>query len=231
MPTTFRVETMLEGISARDYVVERDSTAFRELAMQHLALRKMQFYDDEAPTAKTSTASTTQRLATRPSTGYIPSKFVDWLTGDQLEFVDHITYDRAHLPNKDGTYQLSVQCMVPWLAKRADIHVVLRFEPVGEQCCRQVLEGTVAIKIPGVGRMAEPLIINGLRQAYASLPKLVTQWVTLKTQALQEGRANILTQGVPLAVLDMLQGHSRAPLQCCVQGPCMDAPEEATVAA
>lgn len=223
MPTTFRVEAVFEGISCRDYVIERDSTAFRDLAKQHLALRKMEFYDDKI--SAEGSGISIQRLATRP-TGYIPSKFVDWLTCDQLEFVDHITYDPANLPSSaDGAYQLSVQCMVPWLAKRADIHLTLRFEPTGEQRCRQVLEGTVAIKIPGVGRIAEPLIINGLRQAYADLPKLVAQWVTFRSAALADRRTHVLTQGVPLPVLALL-GVAAPPLPCSKVDSEHQAPEQ-----
>lgn len=234
MPTQFRVEALLNGISAADYVVERDSDAFRALAQQHLSLRKMEFLADDAQHSPAS--ASVLRLATRPSTGttytplptplptppnyplhhptthhhltgYIPGKFIDYLTGDQLEFVDHITYDPNNLPCADGSYQLNVCCMLPWLSKRADIHVALRFEHVSPTCCRQVLEGRIAIKIPGIGRIAEPLVVNGLRQAYADLPKLISKWVVFRETALAEGSGETLVRGVPEAVMAIWKQH------------------------
>lgn len=191
--TAFRVECLLP-VNASEYVVERDSLAFRAMIMKDLNLSKMEFLDCKP---HGSSGAYIARLATRPDFGgYVPKAWVDWVVGDQLEFVDELQYDPA-LMGGPGQYKLLVKCVPPWLGQRADIRCTLSFEHVSERECRQVLEGSVAIKVIWLGRIAEPLVVRGLQQAYRDLPAAVQRWAEFREQLIAEGRAEELLAGRP----------------------------------
>lgn len=56
---------------------------------------------------------------------------------------------------------------------QAKIESFLIIEEVTPETCRQTLEGTVDIKILGIGHVAEKIIVDNLKNVYKGVPHIV----------------------------------------------------------
>lgn len=61
---------------------------------------------------------------------------------------------------------------------QAKIESSLIIEQVTPQTCRQTLEGTIEIKIIGLGHVAEKIVVENLKNVYKGVPKIVERWST-----------------------------------------------------
>ncbi len=59
---------------------------------------------------------------------------------------------------------------------QVDIHSTLTIAEEGPQACRQILQGEVNVKIVGLGRLIENVIVESLKQTYAVLPQVVERY-------------------------------------------------------
>lgn len=69
--------------------------------------------------------------------------------------------------------------------EQVDIHSTLSIVAEGPDTCRQVLTGEVSVKLVGLGRLVENVIVESLKQTYSVLPQVVERYVLLLCKSLQ----------------------------------------------
>lgn len=56
---------------------------------------------------------------------------------------------------------------------QAKIESYLIIEEVTPETCRQTLEGTIDIKLIGLGHVVEKIVVDNLKNVYRGVPKIV----------------------------------------------------------
>lgn len=56
----------------------------------------------------------------------------------------------------------------------------LIIESLGPKRCRQTLEGSIDVRVSGLGRTAERIIVQQLSKVYKSIPEVILRWALSK---------------------------------------------------
>eukprot|EP00210_Caulerpa_lentillifera_P005797 g5543.t1 len=174
------------------YFLERDTEAFRRLQGKLLKLGTLDIVDFW----RQNETSGVVRLVTKPNARkYIPESVRRRLSFIDISFEDYLEYHTELVSGPN--YELIFRSVPPVFQDRINITGRLRIEPIDDDNCLQTIEGTVDIRLFGLKRLVESIIVESVGKSYRLLPKVLYQWIRLREEILKHGGLEELMTGAP----------------------------------
>lgn len=103
-------------------------------------------------------------------TGSLSPKVTRVIDPDKLVWVDETTYDRA---SASATFRI----LPDHYGDRLRAGGTYRFVPRGPDACTRVVDGSLEVRFPIVGRAVERAIVSGLHEHMGEEAALVARWL------------------------------------------------------
>lgn len=69
----------------------------------------------------------------------------------------------------------SLEDAAPFLPERVHIEGEVRVEPIDSRSCLRILDGVVEVRVPGIGRLIERVVVDRTVEAYGRAAELAAR--------------------------------------------------------
>ena len=178
-------------VSARDFVDDKDTDAYRAFHMKRVGTRELEITRDDADAR---TGERTMVIRTVPGIK-LPRLVRGVVPNGKVEFVD----TRRYRAGAEKTFPFAQEfTTLNNITKHSVVRGTITVREMGARACVVEVEGECQVALRGIGGIIENIVVDGIRKAYELLPEITREWSEYKAKVASGEIAPVKTQALPV---------------------------------
>ena len=186
-------------VSARDFVDDKDTDAYRAFHMKRVGTRELEITRDDVDER---TGERTMVIRTVPGIK-LPRLVRGVVPNGRVEFVD----TRRYRAGAEKRFPFAQEfTTLNNITKHSVVRGTITVTETGEKSCVVDVKGECRVSLRGIGGIIENIVVGGIEKAYATLPQITREWAAHKARV-----ANGELDG-PVEVGGVGEGEATSPM-------------------
>ena len=162
-------------VSARDFVDDKDTDAYRAFHMKRVGTRELEITRDDVDER---TGERTMVIRTVPGIK-LPRLVRGVVPNGRVEFVD----TRRYRAGAEKTFPFAQEfTTLNNITKHSVVRGTITVTETGEKSCVVDVKGECRVSLRGIGGIIENIVVGGIEKAYATLPQITREWAAHKAR-------------------------------------------------
>ena len=156
-------------VSARDFVDDKDTDAYRAFHMKRVGTRELEITRDDVDER---TGERTMVIRTVPGIK-LPRLVRGVVPNGRVEFVD----TRRYRAGAEKRFPFAQEfTTLNNITKHSVVRGTITVTETGEKSCVVDVKGECRVSLRGIGGIIENIVVGGIEKAYAQLPQITREW-------------------------------------------------------